>query len=201
VVSEVGGDIATVEALAIEGRSDLLLTGQLGSVMEESARAALSWARVNADRYGARRGFFDTHGLHIHVPAGAIPKDGPSAGVTMTTAVVSVATGRRVRRDVAMTGEVTLRGRVLPIGGVKDKLLAAHRAGIRTFLLPAKNLRDLKEVDKEILDSMEIHGVDTVDEVLEYALLPAGAESSRASQRRVGFTIPPAPPTAPIIQA
>jgi ATP-dependent Lon protease len=115
--------------------------------------------------------------------------------------VVSVATGRRVRRDVAMTGEVTLRGRVLPIGGVKDKLLAAHRAGIRTFLLPAKNLRDLKEVDKEILDSMEIHGVETVDEVLEYALLPTGSDSSRASQRRVGFTIPPSPPTAPIIQA
>ena len=186
VVSDVGGDIATVEALAIEGRDDLLLTGQLGSVMEESARAALSWARVNAERYGAKRGFFDEHGLHIHVPAGAIPKDGPSAGVTMTTAVVSVATGRPVRRDVAMTGEVTLRGRVLPIGGVKDKLLAAHRAGIRTFILPARNLRDLHEVDSEILEDIEVVGVETVDEVLEHALVPAGAAAGR---RQAGFRV------------
>src|SRR6202023_901882 len=112
VVSEVGGDIVTVEALAIEGKNELLLTGQLGNVMEESARAALSWSRVNAHRYGARKGFLDNHGLHIHVPAGGIPKDGPSAGVTMVTAMVSAASGRKVDRRVAMTGEVTLRGRV-----------------------------------------------------------------------------------------
>ena len=188
VVSDVGGDIVTVEALAIEGRNDLLITGQLGSVMEESARAALSWARVNAERYGARRAFFDTHGLHIHVPAGATPKDGPSAGITMTTAIVSAATGRRVRRDVAMTGEVTLRGHVLPIGGVKDKLLAAHRAGIRTFVLPRKNERDLHEVDKEIVEQMRIVPVETVDEVLDVALLPAGGEDD-SRRRRVGFSV------------
>ncbi|HET9052029.1 MAG TPA: S16 family serine protease, partial [Candidatus Dormibacteraeota bacterium] len=196
VVSDVGGDIVTIEALAIEGRSDLVITGQLGSVMEESAKAAISWSRVNAERYGARKGFFDTHGLHIHVPAGATPKDGPSAGITMTTAVVSVATGRKVRRDVAMTGEITLRGRVLPIGGVKDKLLAAHRAGIRTFVLPAKNLRDLHDADSEIVDAMRIVGVEDVDDVLEVALLPEGAASSRARGRRVGFVVGRGEPVA-----
>ena len=196
VVSEVGGDIVTVEALAIDGRNDLMLTGQLGNVMEESARAALSWARVHATEYGAPKGFFDQHGIHVHVPAGAIPKDGPSAGVTMTTALVSVATGRPVRRDVAMTGEVTLRGRVLPIGGVKDKLLAAHRAGIRTFLLPRKNERDLREVDREILDAVEVVPVDSVAEVLDRALLERDPLASRAP-RRVGFIST----DAPIVQA
>lgn len=195
VVSEVGGDIITVEALAIAGKTDLMLTGQLGSVMEESARAALSWARVHGQEYGAPRGFFDEHGLHIHVPAGAIPKDGPSAGVTMTTAVVSAASGRRVRRDVAMTGEVTLRGRVLPIGGVKDKLLAAHRAGIGTFILPRKNLRDLHEIDQEILDGITLVPVDEVGEVLGAALLAAEA---RPADRRVGFMFP-FPPSGPAI--
>jgi len=188
VVSDIGGDIATVEALAIEGRNDLLLTGQLGSVMEESARAALSWAKVHAVEYGAARDFFDTHGLHVHVPAGAIPKDGPSAGVTMTTALVSVASGRPVRRDLAMTGEITLRGRVLPIGGVRDKLLAAHRAGITTFVLPRKNLRDLEEVDREILDKVEVVAVDNVAEVLDHALLPVGGKRA-AERQRVGFVI------------
>jgi ATP-dependent Lon protease len=188
VVSEVGGDIVTVEALAIEGKNELLLTGQLGSVMEESARAALSWSRVNAHRYGARKGFFDNHGLHIHVPAGAIPKDGPSAGVTMVTAMVSAASGRKVDRRVAMTGEVTLRGRVLPIGGVKDKLLAAHRAGLAVFLLPRRNERDLHEVDREILERIEVVPVDTVDQVLERALLPA-SERRHGSERRAGFVV------------
>jgi ATP-dependent Lon protease len=188
VVSEVGGDIVTVEALAIEGKNELLLTGQLGNVMEESARAALSWSRVNAHRYGARKGFFDNHGLHIHVPAGGIPKDGPSAGVTMVTAMVSAASGRKVDRRVAMTGEVTLRGRVLPIGGVKDKLLAAHRAGIAVFLLPRRNERDLREVDREILDRIEVVPVDNVDQVLARALLPGG-ERRHGSDRRAGFVI------------
>ncbi len=175
VVSEVGGDIVTVEALAIETKPDLVLTGQLGSVMEESVRAALSWAKVHAIEYGAPRDFFDTHAIHVHVPAGAIPKDGPSAGVTMATAMVSVATGRRVRRDLAMTGEITLRGKVLPIGGVKDKLLAAHRSGLKTFILPAKNIRDLYEVDKEILDAIEVVPVEYVGEVLDRALVASDA--------------------------
>ncbi|MHB8717470.1 MAG: endopeptidase La [Candidatus Dormibacteria bacterium] len=187
VVSEVGGDIVTVEALALDARPELSLTGQLGSVMEESARAALSWARLHAVEYGAPRDFFDTHALHVHVPAGAIPKDGPSAGVTIATAMVSVASNRPVRRDVAMTGEVTLRGRVLPIGGVKDKLLAAHRSGLRTFILPRKNMRDLHEIPAEVLEAVEVVPVDTVAEVLERALqarLPAPA------RRAAGFALP-----------
>jgi ATP-dependent Lon protease len=188
VVSEVGGDIVTVEALAVEARPDLSLTGQLGSVMEESARAALTWARVHAVEYGAPRDFFETHALHIHVPAGAIPKDGPSAGVTMLTAMVSLASGRRVRRDVAMTGEVTLRGRVLPIGGVKDKLLAAHRSGLTTFILPRKNMRDLDEIPREVLDSVEIVPVDNVGEVLQRALVDAPAQ--RPERRSAGFMLP-----------
>jgi ATP-dependent Lon protease len=189
VVSEVGGDIITVEALAIETKPDLVLTGQLGSVMEESVRAALSWAKVHAVEYGAPRDFFDTHAIHVHVPAGAIPKDGPSAGVTMATAMVSVATGRRVRRDLAMTGEVTLRGKVLPIGGVKDKLLAAHRSGLKTFILPAKNIRDLYEVDKEILDAIDVVPVEYVGEVLDRALLESDAPRRRERQG-TGFVLP-----------
>ena len=200
VVSEVGGDIVTVEALAVAGQPDLSLTGQLGSVMEESAKAALSWARAHATAYGAAGDFFDTHSLHVHVPAGAIPKDGPSAGVTMVTALVSVASGRSVRRDVAMTGEVTLRGRVLPIGGVKDKLLAAHRSGLTTFILPRKNMRDLDDIPAEVLATMAIVPVDTVDDVLARALVDA---APRRHRRPAGFMLPmrPGEPGQPTITA
>ena len=187
VVSEVGGDIVTIEALAIEARPDLSLTGQLGSVMEESARAALSWARVHAVEYGAPPDFFESHALHIHVPAGAIPKDGPSAGVTMVTAMVSVASGRSVHREVAMTGEVTLRGKVLPIGGVKEKLLAAHRSGLTTFILPRKNMRDLDEIPAEVLETVEVIAVDSVHEVLARAL---GDAPAQRRARRAGFMLP-----------
>jgi len=170
-------------------------------VMEESARAALSWARVHAAEYGAPRDFFEEHSMHVHVPAGAIPKDGPSAGVTMTTAMVSAAAGRQVRRDLAMTGEVTLRGRVLPIGGVKDKLLAAHRAGLKTFILPVKNQRDLHEVDKEILDAIEIVPVESMSQVLDRALMPA-ASPRRPDRRSAGFSLPiPGPEAPPPINA
>ena len=189
VVSEVGGDIVTVEALAIEGKPELVLTGQLGNVMEESARAALSWARVHASEYGAPKDFFETHAIHVHVPAGAIPKDGPSAGITMAAAMVSAAAGRPVHRDLAMTGEVTLRGRVLPIGGVKDKLLGAHRAGLRTFLLPKKNMRDLHEVDPEILNAVEVVPVETLADVLDRALMDA-PPGKRREQRGAGFVLP-----------
>ena len=185
VVSEVGGDLVTVEALAIEGRPELQLTGQIGDVMQESARAALSWVRVHGPDHGVPSNFFDDHAVHIHVPAGAIPKDGPSAGVTLTTVLVSVASDRPVRHDLAMTGEVTLRGRVLPIGGVKDKLLAAHRAGIKTFLLPERNRRDLHEIEPSLTEGMEVVFVRSLDEVLERALTPAVV---RARDRRpVGF--------------
>jgi ATP-dependent Lon protease len=174
-VSEAGGDVLTVEATVIDGKDeDFTLTGQIGKVMEESARAALSYVRAHERDFGIPKGFFEDHAMHIHVPAGAIPKDGPSAGVTMATAIVSALSGRRVRRDVAMTGEITLRGRVLPIGGVKEKLLAAHRAGIKVFILPEKNKRDLIDIPKEVLDTVEIKTVDNVDQVLKIALQPGG---------------------------
>jgi len=172
-VNEYGGDVMTVEAIAMQGRGEFALTGQIGKVMEESARAAVSYARAHALELGVKPAFFDENFFHIHVPAGAIPKDGPSAGITMATAVVSVLTDRPVRREVAMTGEITLRGKVLPIGGLKEKLLAAHRAGIKTFILPEKNRKDLHEVPDEVKQSMELVLVRHVDEVLEKALLPA----------------------------
>ncbi|HUG06786.1 MAG TPA: endopeptidase La [Candidatus Limnocylindria bacterium] len=170
-VSEAGGDVLTVEATVIDGKDeDFTLTGQIGKVMEESARAALSYVRAHERDFGIPKGFFEDHAMHIHVPAGAIPKDGPSAGVTMATAIVSALSGRRVRRDVAMTGEITLRGRVLPIGGVKEKLLAAHRAGIKTFILPEKNKKDLIDIPQEVLDTVEIKTVEYIDQVLKIAL-------------------------------
>src|ERR671935_210299 len=173
-VSEYGGDVLTVEATVIDGKvegdKDFMITGQIGKVMEESARAALSYVRARESQLGIPESYFDDHAVHIHVPAGAIPKDGPSAGVTMVTALVSALTGRRVRRDVAMTGEITLRGKVLPIGGVKEKLLAAHRAGIKTFILPEKNKKDLVDVPKEVQDEVAIKLVNDASEVLQIAL-------------------------------
>jgi ATP-dependent Lon protease len=171
-VSEYGGDVITVEAIIVPGKGEFTLTGQLGKVMEESARAALSYAKVHAAHYGVAKNLLDDNSIHIHVPAGAIPKDGPSAGVTMTTAIVSAITGRAVRKDVAMTGEVTLRGKVLPIGGVKEKLLAAHRAGIKTFIMPRKNRKDLAEVLPEVLAEVKVVLVDNVEEVMATALVP-----------------------------
>src|SRR5438094_1006181 len=151
---------------------EFVLTGQIQKVMEESAIAALSYVRAHYAELGVPKGFFKDHAMHIHVPAGAIPKDGPSAGVTMATAIVSALTGRKVRKDVAMTGEITLRGLVLPIGGVKEKLLAAHRAGIKTFLMPKKNKKDLVDVPQEVIDTVDIKFMETIDEVLKAALLP-----------------------------
>jgi ATP-dependent Lon protease len=171
VVTEVGGDIVAVEVTRMEGKEDFILTGQLGEVMRESARAALSWIRANADRLGIEREEFERHTLHIHVPAGAIPKDGPSAGVTMATAMISAFTGIPVRRDVAMTGEITLRGRVLAIGGLKSKILAAHLAGARMVILPRKNERDLRDVPEEIRKQIKLVLADSMDQVLEAALL------------------------------
>ena len=172
-VSEHGGDVLTVEATTMDQGSkteEFVLTGQIQKVMEESARAALSYVRAHQAELGVPKGFFKDHAMHIHVPAGAIPKDGPSAGVTMATAIVSALTGRPVRRDVAMTGEITLRGKVLPIGGVKEKLLAVHRAGIKTFLLPEKNKKDLVDIPKEVLDTVDVKTVGTIAEVLDLAL-------------------------------
>ncbi len=180
-VSEHGGDVLTVEATVIEGKvegdKDFMITGQIGKVMEESARAALSYVRARQKQLGIPAEYFADHAIHVHVPAGAIPKDGPSAGVTMLTAMVSAVTGKRVRRDVAMTGEITLRGKVLAIGGVKEKLLAAHRAGIKTFVLPQKNKKDLVDIPQEVLDQVEIKTVSDASEVLQIALPPPVAPS------------------------
>ncbi len=170
--TEAGGDVLFVEASVVPGKGNVTLTGHLGDVMQESARAAVTYARSRALELGLDPHFFEQVDIHIHVPAGAIPKDGPSAGITMATALISALTGRPVRRDVGMTGEITLRGKVLPIGGVKEKLLAAHRAGLRIVLLPKENERDLEEVPKQVRDDLQILLVTHMDEVLQHALLP-----------------------------
>jgi ATP-dependent Lon protease len=165
-----GGEILFIEATRMFGTGKLQLTGQLGDVMKESAQAALSYVRANAEKYDIARDFIEKSDIHIHIPAGAMPKDGPSAGVTMFTALVSLLTGIRVRHDVAMTGELSLRGRVLPIGGVKEKVLAAHRAGIKRILLPERNKPDLEDIPREVRDELEFVLVSRLDEVLKAAL-------------------------------
>ena len=168
--TSVGGEILFIEATRMYGSGKLQLTGQLGDVMKESAQAALSYVRTNAEKYGISKDFLEKSDIHIHIPAGAMPKDGPSAGVTMFTALVSMLTGIRVRHDVAMTGEITLRGRVLPIGGLKEKVLAAHRAGIKRVLVPERNKADLDEVPAEVKNDLEFLFVSKMDQVLEGAL-------------------------------
>jgi len=173
----VGGDIMFVEASVMRGKGELVLTGQLGDVMKESARAALTYAKSHADQLGIpEEAFLDTD-IHVHVPAGAIPKDGPSAGVTMATALVSALSRRPARHDLAMTGEITLRGRVLPIGGVKEKVLGAVRAGIRTVVLPKENAPDLEDLPEDVRSSLDVHVVEDLDEVLTLALRGARFEA------------------------
>ena len=168
--TEVGGSVLATEATLMEGKGRLTLTGKLGDVMQESAQAAMSYVRSRSERLGLAKDFYRTLDIHVHVPEGAIPKDGPSAGITICTSIASALTRIPVRCDVAMTGEITLRGKVLPIGGVKEKLLAAHRMGLRTILLPKDNEKDLAEIPQEILSSLTIHPVETMDEVLQIAL-------------------------------
>ncbi len=168
--TSVGGEILFIEATRMHGAGKLQLTGQLGDVMKESAQAALSFVRANAERFGIAKDFLDKSDIHIHIPAGGMPKDGPSAGVTMFTALVSLLTGIRVRHDVAMTGEISLRGRVLPIGGLKEKVLAAHRAGIKRVLVPERNKADLDEVPVEVKNDLEFVFVSKMEQVLEAAL-------------------------------
>ncbi|MDX1583011.1 MAG: endopeptidase La [Thermoanaerobaculia bacterium] len=194
----VGGDILFIEATSVRGKGKLQLTGQLGEVMKESAQAALTYARVHAEEQGIPADFFDDHDIHIHVPAGAIPKDGPSAGITMTAAIISVLTRRPVRRNVAMTGEVTLRGEVLPIGGVKEKVLAARSAKLNEIVLPKLNRRDLSEIPENLKRDIKFHFVETIGEVLEIALLePEDAE--RKTVERAGREVEklPEPKRAP----
>jgi ATP-dependent Lon protease len=178
-VTGAGGDVLFVEATAMSGEPRLTLTGQLGDVMKESAQIALSYLRSHGTEHGVPDGSFD-RAVHLHVPAGAVPKDGPSAGVTMITALASLATGRPVRSDVGMTGEVTLNGRVLPIGGVKQKLLAAQRAGLKTVFVPLRNEPDLDDVPREVLEELDVRPVGDVGEILAYALEPAAAATRAA---------------------
>jgi ATP-dependent Lon protease len=183
--TEVGGDILFIEATRMQGGKTMTITGQLGEVMKESAYAALSWVRSHARELGIPEDFFTASDIHIHIPAGAIPKDGPSAGITMTTALASLLTGRSVRSDVAMTGEITLRGRVLPIGGLKEKALAAHRAGLKTIIIPRRNEPDLDEIPAELREEMTFIPVDTMTEVLEHALTPPTQASELAQAEMV----------------
>jgi ATP-dependent Lon protease len=182
-VTGLGGDVLFVEASAVDATSDgsgpgsLTLTGQLGDVMKESAQIALSYVRAHAELLGITdRSILDRH-IHIHVPAGAVPKDGPSAGVTMVTALTSMAVGRPVRSDVGMTGEVTLNGRVLPIGGVKQKLLAAQRAGLTTVFVPKRNEPDLDDVPEDVLETINVVPSTDVAELVAQAIEPASAET------------------------
>jgi ATP-dependent Lon protease len=179
--TEVGGEILVIEATLMPGKGRLTLTGKLGDVMQESAQAAMSYVRSKANEYHIPKNFTRTTDVHVHIPEGAIPKDGPSAGITLATALVSALAQVPVRKDVAMTGEITLRGKVLPIGGVKEKVLGAHRAGLKTILLPRDNEKDLADIPKNVLDTLDIYMVDTMDEVLKIALagpLPAIAPAA-----------------------
>jgi ATP-dependent Lon protease len=192
----VGGDILFVETSITPGKGGLVLTGQLGDVMKESARAALTYAKSNAERFGIPKGTLDESEIHIHVPAGSTPKEGPSAGVALATSLISALTGTPVRKDVAMTGEITLRGRVLPIGGLKEKILGAKRAGIKHILFPEKNSADMKDIATHLTKSLQLHEVADLDGVLDLALVggvealehrsTSGGGKSKRSRRRGG---------------
>jgi ATP-dependent Lon protease len=178
-----GGEVLRVEAQWMPGRGSLILTGQLGDVMKESAMTALSFARARAADLGLKAGFYAEREIHIHVPAGAVPKDGPSAGVTMACALVSLLTAQPVKRTVAMTGEITLRGRVLPVGGLKEKLLAAARAGMETVIVPEGNAHDIEELDKKALRGLRIILARTMDDVLGAALKTSSLKGARGRAR------------------
>jgi len=175
--TQVGGELLCVETLVMPGKGELAITGKLGDVMKESAQAALSYVRSRSDFFMIDKTFYRKNDLHIHIPEGAIPKDGPSAGISMCTSLVSAITKRQVYRDIAMTGEITLRGRVLPVGGLKEKILAAHRGGIKKVIIPNENEKDLKDIPATITKQIEIVLVEHMDEVLSHALILGQGES------------------------
>ncbi len=189
--TEVGGSILQTEVQVLDGKGKLTTTGQLGDVMTESAQAALSYVRSRAHHLGLPKEFYRNIDIHVHVPEGAIPKDGPSAGITLATALTSALTMIPVRRDIAMTGEVTLRGKVLPIGGLKEKLLAAHRAGIREAVMPKDNERDFAELPQLIKDEMKLHFVSEMDDVLKIALEGALPKLGEDTPEVLSKTMPP----------
>ncbi|HBX68724.1 MAG TPA: endopeptidase La, partial [Chloroflexi bacterium] len=191
-----GGDVLFIEATSMPGNKGFQVTGSLGNVMKESARAALSFVRSRADKLGLDQDFFSQSDLHLHVPAGAQPKDGPSAGVTMATALVSLASGRSVRCEVGMTGEITLRGQVMPVGGIKEKVLAAHRSGLKTVILPSRNEADLEDLPDDVRQAMKFVFANTVDEVLAAALMTAPKRKARRKKSKPPETTPPAPDAA-----
>src|SRR5262249_5444576 len=185
--TEVGGEILVIEATLMAGKGRLTLTGKLGDVMQESAQAAMSYVRSKADEFHIPKNFNRTTDVHIHIPEGAIPKDGPSAGITLATSLVSALGRIPVRKDVAMTGEITLRGKVLPIGGVKEKILAAHRSGLKTIIVPKDNEKDLADIPKNVLDTLNVYMVESMDEVLKIALAePLGPIATPAAKPVIG---------------
>ena len=167
----VGGDTLFIETTVMKGTGKLVLTGQLGDVMQESAKAGLSVIRARSEKLGIDEEFYKNKDIHVHIPEGATPKDGPSAGVTMCTSMISALTSPPVRKDLAMTGEITLRGKVLPVGGIKEKVIAAHRAGVKKVLLPKDNMKDIDELPQNVRKELEFRSIETIDEVLEEALV------------------------------
>ena len=195
--TDVGGELLQTEVAIMPGKGNLVLTGKLGEVMQESAQAALSYVRSRARQLRIPDDFYEKIDIHIHVPEGAIPKDGPSAGIALATSIVSALTRRPVRRDIAMTGEITLRGRVLPIGGLKEKILAAHRGEVHKVLIPLENKKDIEEIPKRILRKVELALVDHMDSVLKEALVLKEGEELFSSEEREPYRIEPAKESKP----
>jgi ATP-dependent Lon protease len=188
-----GGEILFIESTQMPGAKGFQITGSVGNVMQESAKAALSYVRSHARQLGIDENFFDKTDIHLHIPSGAQPKDGPSAGVTITTSLVSLLTQRPIRQDLAMTGEVTLRGQVMPVGGIKEKMLAAYRAGLKTILLPRRNLQDLEDLPKEVRDNVKFIPVDTVADVIKNAFDTTSTKSTRSHKTKPVEANQPAP--------
>jgi ATP-dependent Lon protease len=178
-----------VEVLLVEGKGNLQITGQIGNVMQESAQAALSYLKSRAQHLDLSADDFDNVDIHIHIPEGAIPKDGPSAGITIASALISAFTGRKVRKEIGMTGEITLRGRILPVGGVREKVLAGHRVGLKHLILPRRNDKDLIDVPKQVQEDLKISFVDHMDQVLELALMPDKKTRKTSDGKKKGYAV------------